>query len=140
MDNVLDPEWEEWYAMTPLERWRETAKLWAFYQTVGGSLDPEPDSQSPFDAAYRRSPYLLMGGQACVIYGAAELVATATLRFWPTPRTSIQSVNPALADPLEAECIAVPPFELEYLLRGHAVHFRSHHPEAGRNANRRDGE
>ena len=55
MDNVLDPEWEEWYAMTPQERWRESAKLWAFYLSVGGSLDPEPDSQSPFDAFYQPS-------------------------------------------------------------------------------------
>ena len=30
------------------ERWRETQKLWQFYLSVGGSLDPEPDSQSPF--------------------------------------------------------------------------------------------
>jgi hypothetical protein len=30
---------------------------------------------------------------------------------------------------LRAEVIAVPPFEREYLLRGHAVHFRCHHPD-----------
>jgi hypothetical protein len=42
--------WPEWYAMTPLERWRESAVLWQFYLEAGGSLDPEPDSQSPFDA------------------------------------------------------------------------------------------
>lgn len=42
--------WPEWYAMSPLERWYESAKLWQFYLEAGGSLDPEPDSQSPFDA------------------------------------------------------------------------------------------
>ena len=42
--------WKEWYRLTPLERWRESMKLWEFYLRVGGSLDPEPDSQSPFDA------------------------------------------------------------------------------------------
>ncbi|MCY3004691.1 MAG: hypothetical protein NTV29_01790 [Planctomycetota bacterium] len=36
--------------MTPLERWDESAKLWQFYLDAGGSLDPEPDSQGPFDA------------------------------------------------------------------------------------------
>lgn len=42
--------WPEWYSMSPLERWNESAKLWQFYLEAGGSLDPEPDSQSPFDA------------------------------------------------------------------------------------------
>ena len=41
-------EWAEWYRLTPLERWRESEKLWEFYLAVGGSLDAEPDSQSPF--------------------------------------------------------------------------------------------
>ena len=52
----FDPEWEEWYLMTPAERWRETEKLWSFYLAMGGSLEPEPDSQSPFDAAYFERP------------------------------------------------------------------------------------
>lgn len=55
--------WREWYRLTPLERMQESMKLWQFYLDAGGSLDPEPDSQSPFDAvmphgtppAYRRS-------------------------------------------------------------------------------------
>ncbi len=42
-------EWIEWYKLTPLERWEETEKLWSQYMSMGGSLDPEPDSQSPFD-------------------------------------------------------------------------------------------
>ena len=41
--------WAEWYRLTPQQRWEETKKLWQFYRQVGGSLDPEPDSQSPFD-------------------------------------------------------------------------------------------
>ena len=48
MDDLTEEEWEEWYRLTPLERWEESQKLWAFYLSVGGSLDPEPDSQSPF--------------------------------------------------------------------------------------------
>ena len=42
--------WVEWYSLTPLERWYESCKLWQFYLQVGGSLDPEPNSQSPFDS------------------------------------------------------------------------------------------
>jgi len=51
---VVDPveylgeEWAEWVAMTPQERWAESMKLWDHYLSLGGSLDPEPDSQSPF--------------------------------------------------------------------------------------------
>ena len=33
---------------------RESQGLWDFYLTLGGSLDPEPDSQSPFDTEYAR--------------------------------------------------------------------------------------
>jgi hypothetical protein len=47
-----DDEWSDWYRLSPIERWRESQKLWAFYLSIGGSLDPEPDSQSPFDSLY----------------------------------------------------------------------------------------
>ena len=39
----------EWAAMTPQERWLESCRLWDHYLSMGGSLDPLPDSQSPFD-------------------------------------------------------------------------------------------
>ncbi len=52
-------EWHEWYRMTPAERWAETDTLWTVYLELGGSLDPEPDTQSPFhDAHTWRSPSL----------------------------------------------------------------------------------
>lgn len=38
----------EWLNLTPAQRIKETTKLWKFYIAVGGSLDAEPDSQSPF--------------------------------------------------------------------------------------------
>ncbi len=41
-------EWMEWYRMTPAERWRASGQLWEAYLAMGGSLDPEPDTQSPF--------------------------------------------------------------------------------------------
>jgi len=42
-------EEEEWARMTPVERYIESGRLWSVYLSLGGSLDPEPDSQSPFD-------------------------------------------------------------------------------------------
>ena len=55
--NDVADEWEEWYRLTPLQRWEESQKLWPTYLALGGSLDPEPDSQSPFDdpEAWRQS-------------------------------------------------------------------------------------
>ena len=38
----------EWLNITPSQRILETTKLWRLYLSLGGSLDPEPDSQSPF--------------------------------------------------------------------------------------------
>ncbi|MCR4336379.1 MAG: hypothetical protein NUV91_01035 [Candidatus Omnitrophica bacterium] len=38
----------EWISLTPAERIQETTRLWQIYLSLGGSLDPEPDPQSPF--------------------------------------------------------------------------------------------
>lgn len=48
IEDVCDPEWAEWYMMTPKQRWEETEKLWSVYLMLGGSLEPEPDAESPF--------------------------------------------------------------------------------------------
>jgi hypothetical protein len=48
MNELVGEEWAEWYRLTPERRWRETGKLWHAYLMLGGSLDPEPDTQSPF--------------------------------------------------------------------------------------------
>src|SRR5262245_19606156 len=48
LEALVGAEWAEWYRMTPAERWVETEKLWRVYLEMGGSLDPEPDPQSPF--------------------------------------------------------------------------------------------
>jgi hypothetical protein len=47
-EQLVGEELAEWYSLTPPERWRESAKLWEVYLSLGGSLDPEPDTQSPF--------------------------------------------------------------------------------------------
>lgn len=69
-----------------------------------------------------------MGGQACVFYGAAEFSRDTDLAILAdTP--NLARLREAL-DELQAEVIAVPPFHMKYLRRGHAIHFRCHHPEA----------
>lgn len=69
-----------------------------------------------------------MGGQACVLYGAAEFSRDTDLVLMPDLE-NLARVRGALHE-LRAECIAVPPFEPHYLEMGLAVHFRCHHPEA----------
>ena len=50
-EQLVGEEWAEWYSLTPLERWREPSKPWEMVLSLDGSLDPEPDTQSPlFDA------------------------------------------------------------------------------------------
>jgi hypothetical protein len=46
--DYCEPEWAEWYVMTPQQRWAESARLRQMYLDLGGTLDPEPDTQSPF--------------------------------------------------------------------------------------------
>lgn len=48
IDELCEPEWAEWYRMTPQERWAAQVDLWNIFLDLGGSLEPEPDSQSPF--------------------------------------------------------------------------------------------
>ena len=55
-EQLVGGEWAEWYRLTPVQRWLESEKLWQTYLALGGSLDPEPDTQSPFfDARAPRS-------------------------------------------------------------------------------------
>jgi len=71
---------------------------------------------------------LLMGGQACILYGAAEFsrdVAVAVL----ASETNLRRLRLALAE-LRAEPVYVPCLERDALLRGHACHFRCHVEDA----------
>lgn len=47
-EELVGEELAEWYSLTPMERFLESEKLWEIYLSLGGSLDPEPDTQSPF--------------------------------------------------------------------------------------------
>lgn len=47
-EDICEPEWAAWYRLTPEERWEKSQAMWADFLALGGSLDPEPDTQSPF--------------------------------------------------------------------------------------------
>jgi hypothetical protein len=70
---------------------------------------------------------LLMGGQACISYGAAEFSRDVDLAVLASPQ-NLDALRDAMAE-LQAEVIAVPPFDAGYLEKGHAIHFRCHEPE-----------
>ena len=89
---------------------------------------PNPIRKVLFTMAAYQVRALLMGGQACVFYGAAEFSRDADLFILAEPE-NLERLRIAL-DSLQAECIAVPPFEAPFLHRGHAIHFRCNHPEA----------
>ncbi len=76
----------------------------------------------------RRVRALLMGGQACVFYGAAEFSRDTDFAIL-AEAANLARLRRALDD-LQAGVIAVPPLKLTYLRRGHAVHFRCRHPES----------
>ncbi len=65
---------------------------------------------------------LLIGGQACIIYGAAEFSRDSDFVILSTHQ-NLERLRRALKY-LQAEPIYFPPLESEYLERGHACHFR----------------
>ncbi len=69
---------------------------------------------------------LLMGGQACVFYGAAQVSKDVDLALLAEP-ANIERLRLALKE-LAAERIAVPPFDPALFDRGHAIHFRCQAP------------
>ena len=69
-----------------------------------------------------------MGGQACVLYGAAEFSRDTDLVIHAESE-NLTRLQRSL-DELQATCIAVPPFQRKYLDMGLAVHFRCAHPDA----------
>ena len=67
---------------------------------------------------------LLMGGQACIAYGGAEFSRDTDILVLADDGNLARLA--AAVGELEAEVIAVPPFEKRHLEAGHAVHFRCH--------------
>jgi len=91
-------------------------------------LTPNPILKVLSTLSRNRVRYLLMGGQACVFYGAAEFSRDTDIVVLAAAE-NLDRLSVALGE-LQAECIAVPPFEVAFLNRGHAIHFRCHHREA----------
>lgn len=71
---------------------------------------------------------MVMGGQACVLYGGAEFSRDTDLAVLCNDE-NLARLKAALQE-LQADVIAVPPFERRYLEIGLAVHFRCRHPDA----------
>jgi hypothetical protein len=79
-------------------------------------LIPSPIRKALSTIRRHRVAHLLMGGQACVLYGAAEFSRDLDLALLPDP-TNLDRLEAALAE-LDAEVIAVPPFSLKLLAEG----------------------
>lgn len=69
---------------------------------------------------------LLIGGQACILYGAAEFSRDSDFVILCS-EANLKRVRAALNE-LKAEQIYVPPLRASFLRRGHACHFRCHAP------------
>lgn len=69
---------------------------------------------------------MLMGGQACVLYGAAEFSRDVDVLVDPAD-TNVDRLRTALAD-LQTEQVFVPSLDPAALRRGHACHFRCRAP------------
>ena len=67
-----------------------------------------------------------MGGQACILYGAAEFSRDVDVAVAVSP-ANLRRLRAALA-PLEAEPVLFPPLSPQALRRGHACHFRCRAP------------
>lgn len=68
-----------------------------------------------------------MGGQACVLYGAAEFSRDLDLVVL-LEEANVNRLHAAMAE-LEAVTIAVPSWDVDLLAKGHAVHFRCARPD-----------
>lgn len=71
--------------------------------------------------------YLLMGGQACVFYGAAEFSRDVDILVL-LDDANLDCLRNALAE-LEASQIAIPPLSSDALVPRHAVHFQCQRPD-----------
>ena len=69
-----------------------------------------------------------MGGQACVLYGAAQFSKDIDLAV-AADSSNLDAIRSAFSE-LQADPIAVPPLDAKYLEMGLAVHFRVRHPQA----------
>ena len=101
-EEVAGAEWAEWYRLTPEQRFLESMKLWETYLALGGSLEPEPDTQSLSSIRKSGAKTLLMSGQACVFYGAAEFSREERARdreYWAPLRHELEQFRRTRRNP-----------------------------------------
>ena len=79
-------------------------------------MSPTPIRKVLSSIRLNRVRALLMGGQARALYGAAEFSRDTDLAILASPANFVR-LRQDLGD-LQAEVIAVPPFEPRYLLKG----------------------
>ncbi|MCG2726136.1 MAG: hypothetical protein L6420_07780 [Elusimicrobia bacterium] len=70
----------------------------------------------------KRVKSLLIGGQACIIYGGSEFSRDSDFVILSEDK-NLEKIKEALCI-LKAEAVYFPKFEKDYLERGHACHFR----------------
>jgi len=85
-------------------------------------LDPNPIVKALSVFLKHQVKALLIGGQACIFYGAAEFSRDVDFAVFIDSENLLR-INSALAE-LGAERVFVPDLSEEILKRGHACHFR----------------
>ena len=86
-------------------------------------MNPSPIHKALSIFRKHRVRALLMGGQACILYGAAEFSRDIDLDVLADEK-NLARLQAALHE-LKAEPVFVPPLSMASLSRGHACHFRS---------------
>ena len=89
-------------------------------------MSPSPIHKALSILRAHRARALVMGGQACILYGAAEFSRDIDLAV-RADENNLARLRAAL-DALDAEPVFVPPLGRDVLLRGHACHFRCRLP------------
>lgn len=89
-------------------------------------MTPNPIARALSSIQQRQVRALVMGGQACVLYGGAEFSRDLDLAL-SLSSADLKQFHQLLSD-LEAKAIAAPPFERRFLEAGHAAHFRCFAP------------
>ena len=85
LDDLYGEEAAAWMRLSPQQRWVESMRLAAWHHALGGTSDPDPDPASPFHDPDVRRARPVDGGQACVLYGAAEYSRDLDLAVLATP-------------------------------------------------------
>lgn len=121
---LVGDEWAEWYAMTPCSGSRRRPSSGRPTCNWEDPLTPSPILKVLFTLRKNSVRSLLMGGQACVLYGAAEFSRDTDVVVL-SDDDNLDRLGAAVEE-LRADVIAVPPFAKRHLEAGHAVHFRCH--------------